>query len=159
MIGSQLKDLRTVIRWLQSREGIDGKRLAVWGDSLAKVNPPDVWIAVPLDVEGPVISEPVGDHLAILAGLLEEKNVAAIYARGGVDLVPSMFSGPYFAVPHDAIVPASRQIAEAIVPVVQESFKDRFQRDGVVDAQNREVSKPAAPADVAKWMVGRLLEK
>ncbi|MFO0802293.1 MAG: hypothetical protein U0791_04120 [Gemmataceae bacterium] len=159
VIGSQLKDLRTVIRWLQSREGIDGKRLAVWGDSLAKVNPPDVRLAVPLDVEGPVISEPVGDHLAILAGLLEDKKVSAIYARGGVDLVPSMFSGPYFAVPHDAIVPSSRQIAEAIVPMLRESLKDRFQRDGVVDAQNREVSKPAAPADVAKWMAMRLLEK
>jgi cephalosporin-C deacetylase-like acetyl esterase len=158
VIGSQLKDLRTVIRWLHSREGIDGKRLAVWGDSFAKVNPPDVRLAVPLDVEGPAISEPVGDHLALLVGRFEE-NVSAIYARGGVELVPSIFSGPYFAVPHDAIVPARRQIAEALTPEVRERMKDAFKREGVVDAQNREVSKPAAPEDVAKWMATRLREK
>lgn len=155
VIGSQLKDLRTVIRWLQTREGIDGKRLAVWGDSFAKVNPPDVRLAVPLDVEGPAISEPVGDHLALLAGLFEEK-IRAIYARGGVSIVPSMFSGPYFAIPHDAIVPNHRQIPEAISPAIRESMKGSFKRDGVVDAQNREVEKASDPVEVAKWMIGKL---
>ena len=155
VIGSQLRDLRTVIRWLQTREGIDGKKIALWGDSFAKVNPPDVKLAAPLDVEGPAISEPAGDHLALLAGLFEP-DVAAIYAGGGVRFVPSMFSGPHFAVPHDAIVPAPIQIPESVAPALQQSFKDRFKRDGTVDAQNRALDKPAAPADIAKWMIARL---
>src|SRR5262249_42218461 len=41
VIALQLRDLRTVVRWLQARDGIDGKRVAVWGDSFVKPNAKD----------------------------------------------------------------------------------------------------------------------
>jgi cephalosporin-C deacetylase-like acetyl esterase len=158
VIGSQLKDLRTVLRWLRAREGINGERLAVWGDSFAKVNPPDVRLALPLDVEGPAISEPAGDHLALLAALFEPK-LAAVYSRGGASRFTSMFNGPYFAVPHDAIVPAQKQIPDAIVPSLEAQMKDAFRREGTVDAGNREAQKAEEPTATANWLAARLFKK
>src|SRR5262249_2567937 len=33
MVGAQLRDLRAVLAWLRGRADVDGKRMAVWGDS------------------------------------------------------------------------------------------------------------------------------
>jgi cephalosporin-C deacetylase-like acetyl esterase len=152
LIGLQLRDLRSTMRWLRTLFDLDGKRMAVWGDSFAKVNAPDMRIAIPLDLEGPAISEPVGDHLALLAGTLEK--VLAIHARGGVDF-STMMRGPHFAIPHDAVVPASRQIPDVFILAAQER-RDFLRRTAVVDAQNHALDKPEAPLQIAKWMIARL---
>ncbi len=39
VVGAQLRDLRSVLRWLQAHDRIDAKKLALWGDSFAKANP------------------------------------------------------------------------------------------------------------------------
>ena len=155
VIAAQLRDLRTAIGWLRTREGIDGTRVAVWGDSFAKVNPADVRLAAPLDVEGPATSEPVGDQLAHLAGLFDEK-LTAIYARGGVRFLPSMFTGPYFAIPHDAVMPARQQIPESIGPALLQHYGARFSREGTVDAQNRAMEAPGSALVAAKWLIKKL---
>lgn len=154
LIGSQLRDLRTVIQGLRRHESLDGTRIGVWGDSFVKVNPKEVNLRVPLDVDGPAISEPVGDHLALLAGMWDLPPIDAIYARGGVQF-SSLFSGPYLALPHDAVVPARLQVDHS-APFLEIVRKDGFKREGVVDAQNRLLDKPSPPADIAKWMIERL---
>lgn len=155
VLGSQLRDLRTVLKWLRGRDAIDGNALAVWGDSFAKANPPDVRLAVPLDVEGPAVSEPGGPNLALLAGLFED--VKAVYARGGLDPKETLTAGPYLYLPHDAVVPGPAQ-AWALAPVLSKSRAVAY--DGAVDFGNRAVGdKPRAPADAAKWVAERLRAK
>lgn len=156
VLGSQLRDLRTVIRWLQTREGIDGNRLAVWGDSFAKVNAPEVRLAVPHDLDPPPVSEPGGANLALLAALFEN-GIAAVYARGGIDPADTLTGSPYLYLPHDAVVPGPVQVW-ALAPVVGKTRPVAY--EAAVDAQNRpRGGRPMSVADAAKWVSGKLRGK
>lgn len=156
VLGSQLRDLRTVTRWLQSRDAIDGKKCAVWGDSFAKVNAPDSRLAVPLDAEMPAVSEPGGANLALLAALFEDV-VAAAYARGGLDPSDTVTGAPYLYLPHDAVVPGPVTVW-ALAPAVGKSRAVAY--EATVDAQNRATGgKPMSPPDAAKWLAGKLRGK
>src|SRR5262249_574562 len=44
LLGSRLKDLRTVLAYLRRRPDIDARRLALWGDSFAPPNPANLWV-------------------------------------------------------------------------------------------------------------------
>jgi hypothetical protein len=153
VLGSQLRDLRSLVGWLRAQNTIDGGRIAVWGDSFARVNAADVRLAVPQDVEGPAVSEPGGANLALLAGLFEE-GVKAVYARGGLAPDGSVFAGPYLYLPHDAVVPAPVQVVDSVLPVLTKRGTVLF--DGPVDAQNRKKGEPRSPADAAKWVIEKL---
>ena len=153
VLGSQLRDLRTVVRWLQARDGIDGKKLALWGDSFAKPNPADIRVAVPLDLETPSVSEPGGANLAVLAALFED-GIAAVYARGGIDSADTLTGSPYLYLPHEAVVPGPVQ-AWAIAPALGKYRPVAY--EATVDAQNRaRGGTPMAASDAAKWLVNRL---
>src|SRR5262245_16648591 len=39
LLGARLRDLRSVLRHLRARDDVDGRRIALWGDSFAAVNP------------------------------------------------------------------------------------------------------------------------
>jgi hypothetical protein len=148
VIGSQLRDLRTVIRWLQKRDGIDAKKVGVWGDSFAKTNPADAKFALPLDAEHSLsYAEPGGSELAGFAAMYED-GIAVMYSRGALG---SPFESAYVYYPHDAIVPGmyasggryTRNHAEKI-----ESF---------VDCHNRPIGdKPMSLPDAAKWAIDNL---
>ena len=156
VLGSQLRDLRTVIRWLASRDGIDGKKLALWGDSFARVNAPDTKLAVPLDVELPAVSEPGGANLALLAALFKE-GVTTVYARGGLDSGETFSGSPYLYVPHDAVIPGALQVA-TLVPTVSKSHVVVY--EGTVDAQNRATNgKPMAGDAATQWVIDKLRGK
>lgn len=156
VLGAQLRDLRTVLRWLQAREGIDGKRLAVWGDSFAPPNAAATPVAVPLDVGGPVVSEPGGATLALLAALFEADVVAA-YARGGLAADGSLANGPDLWVPHDAVVPARSQVASAVPPVLRAAGV-AVREDAAVTDENRLAGKTGSPAAAAAWVIDRLVK-
>jgi hypothetical protein len=103
VLGLQLRDLRTVLAWLRGIADVDGKKLAVWGDSFAAANPPDRKLSAPLDApDPPAIAEPGAATLALLAGLFED--VAAVHA-GGFAPDSAVLGSPYVYVPHDAVVP------------------------------------------------------
>ncbi len=153
MLGAQLRDLRTVLKWLAARDGIDGKRLAVWGDSFAKVNPKDTVVAVPLEVEGPAISEPGGANLALLAGLYET-NVKAIYARGGIDPSDPLTGSPYLYLPHDAVVPQPQPMG-SLAAMLERAKAVKY--EATVDVHNKATGdKPLSVKDAAKWVAGKL---
>lgn len=153
MLGAQLRDLRTVLKWLAAHDGIDGKRLAVWGDSFAKVNAKDATVAVPLDVEGPAISEPGGANLALLAGMYEE-NVKVIYARGGIDPNDPLTGSPYLWLPHDAVVPQP-QPTGSLAPMLARVKAVKY--EATVDVHNKATGdKPMSVADAAKWVSEKL---
>lgn len=153
LAGAQLRDLRTVLSWLGKRDGIDAKRLAVWGDSFAKVNPKDVTVAVPLDVDGPAISEPGGANLALLAGLFED-DVKVIYARGGIDPKDPLTGSPYLYLPHDAVVPGPSTVS-SLAPILAKTKAVKY--ESAVDVHNRATGdKPLSAADASKWLAEEL---
>jgi len=111
VIGSQLRDLRTVIRWLQSRNDIDGGKIVLWGDSFAKVNADDARFVMPLDAPDlPYYAEPGGANLTALVTLFEPVVVVA-YTRGGISWMWDLWESPYLYVPHDAIIPGSGHLS------------------------------------------------
>jgi hypothetical protein len=155
VIGSQMRDLRTVIRWLASRDAIDGKKIALWGDSFAQTNLPGVKVAVPLDGALPAISEPGAEKLVYLTGLYEP--VAGVYCRGGITVVANVYllNTPYLYCPHDAVVPGEFITLgrRALVPQSQS-----YESGGWVDGHNRLLSNglPTTVSDATKWLIDML---
>src|SRR5207302_2413731 len=84
LVGSRLRDVRSVLRYLRGRGDLDAGRTALWGDSFAPANAPDADLAVPLDADPfPTAAEPLGGLLALL-GTLHEDGVRAVYVHGGL---------------------------------------------------------------------------
>jgi hypothetical protein len=149
VIGSQLRDLRTVIRWVAARDGIDDGKIAVWADSFARPNPPDTKPAVPLDASLPTGSEPGAAEVANLAGLYEP--VVAVYARGGVG---TPLESTYLYYPHDAVVPGM------LVTVGPGPHAQPHGIDAWVDGINRpETKAPQSSLDAVKWIIEKLRAK
>jgi hypothetical protein len=111
VLGSQFRDLRTVIHWLQTRKEINAGRIAVWGDSFADINANDGRFMVPLDAPDlPRYAEPCGSSLALFAHLFED-DVVQIHSNGGIRLDRiGQLQSPYLYLPHDAIIPSSGMI-------------------------------------------------
>jgi len=153
VIGSQLRDLRSVIRWLQSRkEEIDPTKIAVWGDSFAPTNKVDAKLALPLDsAQFPTIAEPGAALLASLAAQFESE-VWMCVCNGGLATASTLFDSPYLYVPHDAIVPAVMPVGGAIY-----LGKGVSNHPNNVDVSNRFVGKePALLTVEAELVIKRL---
>lgn len=145
LLGERLRDLRTVLKYLRTRDDLDSSRMALWGESFAEVNAADTDLRVPLDAEkSPAQSEPLGGLLALL-GALYEPEVKAACSRGGLDGYTSVLQDPFCYLPHDVIVPGVLTTGD--LADIAESLAPRPLRlEGVVDGQNRRV----APETLAK---------
>jgi hypothetical protein len=94
-----------VVEYLRGRDDIDPKRIALWGDSFAGVNPPDRNFRVPHRIDGrPECSEPLGGLLALL-GAVYDDDIRAVYVRGGLSDFRSVLDQPFVYIPHDVLVP------------------------------------------------------
>jgi dienelactone hydrolase len=108
LVGSRLKDLRTVLAVLRKRGDVDAERIAIWGDSLAAVNGANDPVDVPLGIDfEPNRSEPLGHMLALLAGLYEEDVAAIVAARGGLLGFGATLASGACHFPHDIVVPGA----------------------------------------------------
>ncbi len=139
LVGSRLRDLRSVIRALKNEKGIDTDRLALWGDSFAAVNERGFNAAVPLDADKlPPQSEPLGGLLALFGALYEDK-VQVVYVHGGLVSYRSVLESQFCYVPHDALIPGALtsgdlcDVASAIAP-------RSLRMEGLVDGLNRQVT-------------------
>jgi hypothetical protein len=153
LLGGRLRDLRAVLRHLRQRPELDARRVALWGDSFAPVNPPDRDLKVPHSAANrPAQSEPLGGLLALLGALFED-DVRAVYVHRGLSDYHSALEGPLVYLPHDVVVPGVLatgdlcDVAAALVP-------RPLWLEGLVDGQNREVAGPVlarryAPAQAA----------
>jgi hypothetical protein len=104
-VGARLRDLRSVLQYLRTRRDLDGRRLAVWGDSFAPSNAPERDLKLPLGIRDEVASsEPLGSLLALLLALYEQ-DVRGVYARGGLVGFQSVLSSPFLYLPHDVMIP------------------------------------------------------
>jgi hypothetical protein len=142
LLGSRLRDFRSVLRYLRTRLDLDPARIALWGDSFAPVNPPGFPDPLLGEEEPPAPSEPLGGLLALFGALYEE-GIAAVAARGTLAGYLSVLENVYCYVPHDAIVPGALtagdlcDVAAALVPCP-------LRLEGLVDGRNCRVSEADA---------------
>jgi hypothetical protein len=182
LLGGRLRDLRGVLAYLRQRSDIDGKKIALWGDSFAPVNPPDRNLRVPWDAARlPDQAEPLGGLLALF-GALYEDDVQAVYVRGGLVSFQSILDSEFLYVPHDVIVPGALTVSD-LVDVAAALAPRALRLEGLVDGRNVRVTRegmsgayelarrafgkraaesrfqmaavPASDRDVAEWLLTR----
>jgi hypothetical protein len=145
LVGSRLRDVRSVLRYVRSRADLDGGRVALWGDSFAPVNPRGRGLAVPVDADAfPPQAEPLGGLLALFTALFEA-GVRAVYVRGGLVGFESLLQRPFYYVPHDALIPGALtagdlcDVAASLAPLP-------LRMEALVDGVNRTIE----PAEMAR---------
>ncbi|MBT6153366.1 MAG: hypothetical protein HOL01_07255 [Planctomycetaceae bacterium] len=149
LVGSRLKDLRTVLAVLRKREDVDAARIAIWGDSLADVNGPNDPVDVPLGIDyEPKRSEPLGQMLALLAGLYEEDVAAVVAARGGLPGFGATLESGACHFPHDIVVPGA-VMAGDLTDLAAIVAPRPLLISGLVSGVNRHVSASAVDAAYA----------
>jgi len=147
MLGSRLRDLRAVLRHLETRTDLDGRRVAVWGESFARVNP-QVYVDPRMQTkQDPELAQPLGAHLALLAALYED-NVRAVLARGGLVGFSAVMEGPACHLVLEAIVP---QVLEAgdLADVAAALAPRPLRIEAAVDGRNRLATPKRLQADYA----------
>lgn len=148
MLGLRLRDLRSVLQHLRGREDVDAGRVALWGDSFAPVNAEGRSLEVPWDADRlPDQAEPLGGLLALL-GALFEKDVRAVYARGGLSAYQAVLESPFCYVPHDAIIPGALTAGD-LCDVAAALAPRPLRLEGLVDGRNRRVPVMAVAAAYA----------
>ena len=161
LVGSRLRDVRSVLRYLRTRADLDAGRVALWGDSFAPANPEGRDLAVPLDADPfPHQAEPLGGLLALFAALFED-GVRAVYVRGGLTGFESLLQSPFFYVPHDALIPGALtagdlcDVAAALAPrpLRMEGLVDGLEPRGRAPSRwPGSWSRPGRPT--ARWTPG-----
>jgi hypothetical protein len=162
VLGSQLRDLRTVIRWLGTRNELDGNNVAVWADSFARMNPKEFQSAVPLDApDFPAIGEPGAGILAELVGLYEEA-VRAITIRGGLVSYASIHNEAYAYIPFDVVAFGTRG-SGPFAPWELFGLRDVLpptEWGGSIGTLNELFGQPASdPKESAAWAIEKLKAK
>jgi hypothetical protein len=144
LLGARLKDLRSVLAYLAARQDIDGRRLALWGDSFAPTNPPRLLVDELIGWQiGPEIeyqAEPLGALLALL-GALYEDSVRAASAVGGLVAYASILEDQFAYVPNDIIVPGILEVAD-VADIAGALSPRPLLIQGFVDGRNRLAAEP-----------------
>jgi cephalosporin-C deacetylase-like acetyl esterase len=154
LLGTRIRDLRTVLAYLRSRPDVDASRLALWGDSFAAPNPPDTRFDVPWDAPRlPRFAHPAGALVAVF-GALFEPGVRAVWTRGGLASFASVLRSPFLYLPHDAIIPGALAAGD-LDPVVAALRPRRVHLEASVDGLNR-AAVAAAEAPPAAWLLATL---
>lgn len=150
LVGRRLKDLRTVLVYLEQRQDLDGKRIGLWGESLTPVNGAHFLMdELALWQTGPQIqqqAEPLGGLLAIL-GALYHPNVRAIAVRNSLVGYASILSDAFPYIPADVIVPGFLEAGD--LPDVEAALAPRaLLLEDLVDAKNRIIPEKELRGDL-----------
>jgi hypothetical protein len=104
-------------------------------------------LAVPLDADPfPHQAEPLGGLLALITALFED-DIRAIYVRGGLTSFESLLQGPFYYVPHDALIPGILTAGD-LCDVVASLAPRPLRMEGLVNGLDQVV----APAEAAQVM-------
>ena len=106
MLGSRLRDLRAVLRYLRTRGELDATRLALWGDSVSPVNTAPFEDVPETSDKWPHDARPLGGLLALFGALFED-DVRAVLVRRGLVGFEAVLHSHFCYVPHDCIVPGA----------------------------------------------------
>lgn len=146
LLGSQLRDLRAVIRYLIQRSQFDARRIAIWGESFAASNPAGADPAAPLELAGGIPhAEPSGALLALLGALYEDGG-RAVLARGGLASYQSLLQSYCCYVPHHAVVPGALTTGD-LAGIIAALAPRPVRLESCVDGLNRPM--PASEAEAA----------
>jgi hypothetical protein len=144
LLGSRLKDLRTVLAYLRQRPDLDRQEITLWGDSFALPNPANLWVDE-LENEGaPQIqhrSEPLGSHLALLAALYED-DVRAVAARGGLAGYLTVLENPFAYLPLEDVILGVLKTGD-VADIAAALAPRPLLLEGLVNGRNIRVPEPA----------------
>ena len=136
LLGSRLRDLRSVLSYLRTRHDLKG-HFALWGDSPTPSNPegfPEA-LADPLGQEPlPAPSEPLGGLLSLFGALFEE-DVFAVYARGMIAGYAAALRDRFCYLPYDVVVPGALEAGD-LCDVVAALVPLPIRLEGLVDGRN-----------------------
>jgi hypothetical protein len=139
MLGSRLKDARTVFGYLSGRPEIDPHRIVIWGDSFAQTNPRHLLFYEMGETQiGPQIywqAEPMGGLLAVLMAFYEE-HVRATVVRYGLASYLSVLEDRFCYVPMDVVVPGILQTAD-LPDIIAELAPRPILLQGLVNGRNQ----------------------
>ena len=140
LVSSRVRDLRSVIAYLSTREEVDHERMVLWGDSLAATNTESVQLVVPFNADpSPELGEPLGG-VAVLLGGLFEPHIRAIYIHGGLTGYASLLDAPFFYQPADSIIPGLLSVAD-LCDLVAALAPRPLLMEALVDGCNRRASR------------------
>jgi dienelactone hydrolase len=139
LLGGRLRDIRSVLRYLRARRDLDGRRVGLWGESLAPANPLE-FVDPPLRTDDPPhLAEPLGQLLAMLCALFED-DIRAVATRGGIVGFASCLDSPTCYIPHDVHIPGVLRVGDvADLAVALAPLPLRF--EALVDGRNRTVGR------------------
>ena len=133
---SRLRDLRSVIGYLKTRNEVNSKRMALWGDSLAPANSRAMALAAPFDADKrPALGEPLGGVVALLGGAFEPE-IKALYIQGGLTSYASLLDNSFLYQPPDSIIPGFLSTAD-LCDLAAALVPRPFRMEGLVDGCNR----------------------
>lgn len=146
-LGAQLKDARTALRYLSTRRDLDPRRVILWGDSFAEVNPRGQLLDQSMILEpgrqqpGPQAvheAQPLGGLLALLTTLFED-NVRGVAVHRGLISYLSVLQDRFCYVPQDVVVPGILESAD-LVDIIGALSPRATRLDGLVDGRDRPLS-------------------
>lgn len=141
LLGEQLRDLRTALVYLESRDDIDPHRLGLWGDSFTLPNPDRMVLdESPKWMIGPQIeheAEPLGGLLAVLAAFYDDQ-VKTVAVQGGLASYLSVLDDSFAYVPQDVIVPGVLEAGD-VADVASVFAPHPILLQGLVDGRDRRV--------------------
>jgi dienelactone hydrolase len=146
-LGARMKDTRAIFRYLSGRQDLSPRRVVLWGDSFAPVNPRGLLLDQSVLLEpgrqepGPQAiqqAQPVGGLLALLTALYED-NVHAVAVSGGMVSFLSVLKDRFCYVPQDIVVPGILERGD-IEDIVAELSPRAVLLEGLVDGRDRLLS-------------------
>ena len=143
MLGARLKDLRTVLAYLRTRSEVRAGRIALWGDSFAPPNRADLISGEVEPGGGPEVqyrAEPLGAHLALLAGLYEQ-DLRAVAASRGLAGYLHVLDDAITYTPMDVIVHGILQAGD-IADMAAAIAPRPLLLEGMVDGRNVRLEPP-----------------
>ncbi len=138
LLEQQVRDLRTVLAFLRADDHLDGRRIALWGESFAPPNDSQTVLAVPHGVERPTEVEPLGGMVVMLTALYEPK-LKGVAVHRGLASYASAFAEPCVYLPHDSILPGAVPAGD-VAGLATEIAPIPLRMSALTDAQNRAVS-------------------
>jgi hypothetical protein len=155
LLGAQLKDLRSVLTYVESRPDVDRGHIALWGEALVPPNPARMLLdELPNWQIGPQIqqqAEPLGGLLALLCALYED-NVRALAIEGGLESFASILEDRFAYVPSDVIIPGILQAGD-LGDVVKALAPRPVLLENLRDGRNRVVRHAVEAPKPAPWLV------
>jgi hypothetical protein len=152
LVGACVRDVRSVVRWLRTRDDVDASTVSIWGDSFVEPHGTHVPLAVPRDDDAavPAGPEPLGSLVALLAALLEN-GVDAVWIHRGIGNFASVLDRPMVLVPSDVVVPgivAAGDLPELVAQLAPCAIAMRDTVDGC--------NRPVAP-ETLRELYGRAI--